>query len=299
LVLPNTDISLNANVEGQVISQQPILVSLSDGTNLVTPVSSALVGNSLGITILPTFSNFDPDYRKVLLTAQGNGITLPSASQRILQNQYMIQIKSIGQYNLADLLYVFAHDAPISFGCINWKNPLEFNMTMYNAMTQIVNQGVKGDGISAYGSTNYTPITNGINYTLNNASRYYYLYNSIVQPNNFIDGSLSTTVSRMILTNSLNSNINGGNLTTLYDFTLNKEMKSIHRVDSANINLFRNKNITSQANNSSVLLGGPQFINRAGNQFSQNTCSMYMMGANMTSINDDVVDEFDAYLNAL
>lgn len=51
-ILPNVDIDVNGVVAGQPISQEPVSVNLSDGTNPITPGSVTLSGNTLDIELL-------------------------------------------------------------------------------------------------------------------------------------------------------------------------------------------------------------------------------------------------------
>lgn len=299
--LPNPDISVNGSVEGQIVSQEPISVNLSDGTNPITPDAVNLVGNTLGITILPPFFSFEPEYRKVLLVGQGMGMTLPSSGVQVLQNQLVIDLKSAGAWAKDDILYVMAQDGSAEFACLNWKNPINHYLRRINAITFVPNQGLAGDGVSAYLDTRFDPSVDGVNYTLNDASRYFYLYDSTMKPNNFMDG-IATANNRMATvtppSTSQTNQINGGT-SSPYTYDYNKEMKSIHRPDSANIAKVQAKVVTMDANASTSIQSQRQWILRASSAYGQHTVSFYSMGANQLAENNDKVDAFDNYINAL
>ena len=51
LVLPDTDVEVNGNLEGQVVSVQTVDIQLSDGVAPVVPTSVNLVGNTVNIEV--------------------------------------------------------------------------------------------------------------------------------------------------------------------------------------------------------------------------------------------------------
>jgi hypothetical protein len=51
LVLPDSDVNVNGNLEGTVVSVQPIDIDVTDGTNPVTPTSIGIVGNTVTIEV--------------------------------------------------------------------------------------------------------------------------------------------------------------------------------------------------------------------------------------------------------
>lgn len=295
LILPNPNLSFNGSVEGQIVSQDPVSVNLSDGTNPITPDVVNLVGNTLGITILPPFFGFEPEYRKVLLVAQGMGMTLPSSGVQVLQNQLLIDLKSAGAWVKDDILYVMAQDGSAEFACLNWKNPINYYLRRINAITFVPNQGLAGDGVSAYLDTRFDPSVDGLNYTLNNASRYAYLFSAAAT--GAIDGAAGG--NDMIIQSTGQQRINSNSMSPGYAYGNDKEMKSIHRPDSATQWMYKAKVGESRANPSTSLATSHQRILRAGGLYGQHTVSFYSMGANQLAENNDKVDAFDNYINAL
>jgi hypothetical protein len=51
LVLPDSDVNVNGNLEGTVVSVQPIDIDVTDGTNPVTPTAIGIVGNTVTIEV--------------------------------------------------------------------------------------------------------------------------------------------------------------------------------------------------------------------------------------------------------
>jgi hypothetical protein len=51
LVLPDSDVNVNGNFEGDVVSVQPIDINVTDGTNPVTPTAIGISGNTVTIEV--------------------------------------------------------------------------------------------------------------------------------------------------------------------------------------------------------------------------------------------------------
>ena len=51
LVLPDSNVNVNSNLEGTVVSVQPIDIDITDGTNPVTPTSIGIIGNTVTIEV--------------------------------------------------------------------------------------------------------------------------------------------------------------------------------------------------------------------------------------------------------
>lgn len=86
-------------------------------------------------------------------------------------NQTISYLKFTGQWDLLDCLYKFdVHSKAAAL--IDWKNPTTRSATIVNdhgaSFTAYV--GLKGNGTNFRVTTNFNPSTNGVNYTLNNAS---------------------------------------------------------------------------------------------------------------------------------
>lgn len=112
---------------------------------------------------------FDPDYQAVLDYADTNGISTPTVSQQILQNQLMIDIKNAVGLSAFDWLYIMANDAGQPFAWINWCNPNKF--TQNGTWNYSTNLGLRPRFGASVGFTgNYTPSTDGVAYTKDNAS---------------------------------------------------------------------------------------------------------------------------------
>lgn len=121
--------------------------------------------------------SFDADYQAVLDYATTQGYTLPSASQKALQNQLVVDLKDAGVWSKLDLFYVFATDGDSDFASINWKDPNNFEITEVNSPTFTTNEGFQGDGSSSYLDTNFIPSTDSTKSTSNTLSAGGYIIN--------------------------------------------------------------------------------------------------------------------------
>ena len=113
----------------------------------------------------------DSDYQAVLTRATSLGYALPSAAQQVKQNNLVIALKAAGVWDKFDILYIFANDVTGNFWKLNWKAPTLYQITEPGgALTKTSNVGVNGNGTTIYAQTGWNPNTNGVNYTLTDAS---------------------------------------------------------------------------------------------------------------------------------
>lgn len=255
-----------------------------------------MILSSHGIIGSQIVQGFDSDYIAILDYATTQGYTLPSESQQILQNQLVIDLKDGGIWSKLDTFAVFATDGDSDFALIDWKRLTQY--TAVNSPTFTTNEGFKGDGVAAYLSNNFNPTSQGTNYTLNDASRYVYpFFGQGTEQIDVLANNISNLANRMRFVGSNNTiNTNTGGIGGL---TLTYELKSIHRTSATNITLYNGKSQNDATSASLFLPNDSQWISRSNTTFTTVGVSMYAMGASMTSENDDFVDAFDNYLNAL
>ena len=238
---------------------------------------------------------YDVDYQAVLNYATTQGYTLPSASQQSLQNQLVVDLKTAGVWSKLDTFGVFATDGNSDFALIDWIRLTQY--TAVNSPTFITNQGFKGNGTSSYIDTNFNAAINGVNYTLNDASRYIYMYQIVTETR--LDGDAVTADNSMLGQTAISHRINGGSfLSASVDLT-GTGFKSIHRVSSSNIVLFNNTTRSDRASNSNIIVNQKQFALRSISVYNNGTVSAYSMGASLVDENTDFVNAFDTYLTSL
>ena len=245
----------------------------------------------------PSGSNFDADYQAVLNYATTQGYTLPSASQQIIQNQLVIDLKAGGVWDKLDTFANFATDGSLDFALIDWKKLTQY--TAVNSPAFTTNQGFKGNGTSSYIDTNFNAFLHGVNYQQDNASRG--LYMLLADGTAALDGKAVAGINNMARTSTSFQRINttSGLTGGSFSFDAAEGMKSIHRTSSTNIELFNDTTQASRTATSATLNDNSQLILRSGASYGAHTISMYFNGASLVTENTDFVTAFDTYLNSL
>jgi hypothetical protein len=255
------------------------------------------ISNSIGSSTISIGGGFDADYQAVLNYATTQGYTLPSAGQQILQNQLVLDLKTGGIWNKLDTFGVFATDGDSDFALIDWIRLSDY--TAVNSPTFTTNQGFAGDGVSAYIDTNFNPATSGVNYTLNDASRYFFPHAFSGQSR--MDGTTSIGQNSMAMISVTSQRINSGanNLAIAFDYTAVIDPKSIHRTSSLSVDLFNGTVGTTGVQTSTSILNSNQFILRSGTTHASHTVSAYAMGASLVAENTDFVNAYNTYKSAI
>jgi hypothetical protein len=252
--------------------------------------SHGIIGSSI------VQSAFDADYQAVLDYATTQGYTLPSESQQLLQNQLVVDLKDGGIWSKLDTFAVFATDGDSDFALIDWIRLTDY--TAVNSPTFTTDEGFTGNGTSSYVDTNFNPSTSGVNYTLDDASRYFFPHAFVSTTR--IDGNIVgfNTMRRGSFTSQ---NINSGTnaLATAFDYTEVIDPKSIHRTSSISVNLFNGTVATTGVQTSTAISSSNQFVLRSAAQYGAHTVSAYAMGASLVADNTDFVNAYNTYKSAL
>jgi hypothetical protein len=274
-----------------------------------TLTASQLYGQGiLNSFSIPASSSFDSDYQAILNKAVSLGYTLPSSNAQTLQNTLLTSLKTDGVWDKLDIFYVFAVDNNASeFATINWKNPnalvnLPTQSTLINAPIFTNNTGFTGNGTDSYIDTNFNPATQGVQYTQNNASRYFFPHAITSTGPVRIDGNTGSGLNTMIRGVFTGQRINAGstnNLTTSYNYTTLVNVKSIHRTSSTNVTLFNETTGTNDTQTSTAVSSLNQFILRSATFYGSHTCAAYAMGASLVTENTNFVNDWNTYKNSL
>lgn len=186
------DFFLSASVENSEGTEISPVVS---GQTLTLPDVEVIVRYSNGV-IAQTFENepagvnldlttgifppYEPELLAKIAYAEANAIPLPTALDLAKENNFIFLQKQFGVINITDIMYWFAGTGVLVWKGINIINPNSgFNITWVGGVINTL-QGVEGNALNAYGSTNYIPTLNGGYFTEQNASRSFYVYK---QPN--------------------------------------------------------------------------------------------------------------------
>jgi hypothetical protein len=249
-----------------------------------------------GLTDIVGFA-YETEYTAVLDRATALGYSLPSESVRTKQNTLLASLKSTGVWAKLDVFYVFAQDGGSAFGTLNWKNPDANQSTLVNAPTFVSNGGLMGNGTSSYIDTNFNPLTQGVQYTQNNASRYFFTH--AINTGRF-DGNTSGTNS-MFLGVSAAQRINAGSNTATppIDFTSAVNTKSLHRTSSIAVTAYNSTTAQTIVQTSAAMTSANQWILRSATNYSTNTCAAYAMGASMIAEHSNFINTWNTYKNSL
>lgn len=255
-------------------------------------------------------SDTDPDYEAIISYATTQGFTLPSINQRGLQQQLVIDLKIAGIWNKLDSFTVFATDGDDDFALIDWKRLSQYSAI--NSPDFTPNQGFKGNGFTTYINTNFKPLTNGVNFTQNNASMGIYRRifgggGSVGQmgvaqyptPNNAVTW---LCVSRGFNLSRFNDFGGGGIPTTNI---LSTGLITMNRINNTTYNFFDNGILHQQVTQTTTGLPNLDVLvlalsdNGSPTQYTQDQFSMVYMGADLTNEQGDFTNILNTYLTSL
>jgi hypothetical protein len=246
-----------------------------------------IVGSQIG--------QFDVSYQAILNYATTQGYTKPSAAQQIKQNKLVLDLKAAGVWSKLDTFAVFATDGNNNFALIDWKRLSQY--TAINSPTFTTNEGFTGNGTSSYIDTNFIPSTNGVNFTLNNASRMAWV--SGTSTNTIIDGNGGQNNSFMNKSNSNSQRFNSSsNLSAIADNSPDG-YRLYNRTSSTNTELFVGTTQYSRTQTSLSLPTQSQQILQSSANRSSYKVAFYGMGASLVSENTNFYNALNTYLTSL
>jgi hypothetical protein len=254
---------------------------------------------------------FTAEYQAVLSYATTQGYTLPSASQQVLQNQLVIDLKAAGIWNKLDTFGVFATDAEDSpgsntsdFALIDWIRLSQY--TAINSPTFTTNQGFKGNGTSSYIDINYNALTNGVNFTQNDASFGFYQYMARttigISENNFGTGAFPGNYVRPIV--PARFAVNNSSLAATADATYlynNIQFTHVNRNNSAQINPYVDGVSLGPKTAASVGLStSPFFVfKNSASIFQDSGISIIFVGGSLSSESLNFYNAINTYLTSI
>jgi hypothetical protein len=242
--------------------------------------------------------SFDADYQAILNKAIEFGYSLPSASVQVKQNTLLTSMKADGVWAKLDVFYVFAQDGSAEFATLNWKNPAANQANiLVNAPTFTSNQGFTGNGTSSYIDTNFNPATQGVQYTQNNASRYFFTH--AIGTGRF-DGNTSGINSITLgVIGSQRINSGANNAVPSIDINSTANTKSIHRTSSTAITAYNSTTAQVAVQTSASVASANQWILRSSGNYGTHTCAAYAMGASMIAEHTNFINDWNTYKSSL
>lgn len=115
---------------------------------------------------------FDPSFQALLNEGSSQGYSLPTGDALTAGNQLVLDLKSAGVWDKLDLFYVFATNGDSDFAKLNWITPGTYTCTVPGTTPTFTSlEGFTGNSATDPRlSTNYTALTNSVNYTQDSAS---------------------------------------------------------------------------------------------------------------------------------
>jgi hypothetical protein len=181
---------------------------------------------------------------------------------------------------------------------LNFKAPSSHQVTLVNSPSFTASQGFKGNASTSYLNTNFNPATSGVQYTLNNASRFIYLKTAFVtSPYYLLDSYLTFTQNTFQNRNSNDQKINqtSGVISSNADLS-GAGLKVINRTSSTNVELFNGSTQISRTATSTSIASGNQYVLPSG---CDACASVYAMGASLVAENAQLKIILDTYINSL
>jgi hypothetical protein len=239
----------------------------------------------------------DADYASVLSRGTTLGYTLPDATLQGKQNATVLSFKSAGIWSKLDVLYIMATNNS-NMATLNFKNPSAHQLTLVNSPTFTANQGFKGNASTSYLNTNFNPATSGVQYTLNNASRFIYLKTAFVTPAMYVLDSVLGISQNLFQNRSGNDHkINQGGSAISSNADLSGAgLKVINRTSSTNVELFNGSTQISRTATSTSIHNGNQYVLPQG---CDARASVYGMGTSLVAENAQLKIILDTYINSL
>jgi hypothetical protein len=244
-------------------------------------------------------TTYDADYQAVLDRGVALGYTLPTLYQRVLQNKLVIDLKAAGVWAKLDKFYNFANNGSKEFATLNWKAPTLTQCTLFNSITFTSNQGFTGNGTNMYIDTNFQ-LASGVNYSLNNASRYVFMYNA--SGNGPFDGNsaASTNTIRRLNTSAQRINQGANGVSPIFDYNSTSGLKSIHRTSVTSITLFNDDvSETRTISSTGPIAAANHLLLRTQTTYGAHTLSMFAAGASLVSENTAFMNAYYSYISSI
>lgn len=244
--------------------------------------------------IVSSISGFDADYQAILNYATSLGYTLPSSGQRVKQNKLLVDLKTAGIWSKLDTFGLFATDAGSNFALIDWKRLTTY--TAVNSPTFTSNGGFTGNGTSSYIDTNYNPATQNINYTLNNAGRFFWVDN---RTGTGWEGGISAGGNASLNSNVTSHRINSSNvLSAAVNFAVDG-FHAINRTSSTNVELFTGTTQFSRTQTSTAVQSSNATALRTGTTYNASRWRFHALGSNLVSENTSFYNAINTYITSL
>ncbi len=254
----------------------------------------------LGSNLVWSYTNYSSELQAIINRANAEGFTLPSSTTLGHIDALISAYKSSGVWTKMDRLYNFAYNntALTNFARIDWKNPSTSPLIIFNGGITYVVSGFMGNGVDGYLNTHFTPSTDGVNYTQNNASRTALVYNTPTT-GNAIDGNTPAGNNGFFIASTSAHRINGTNNIVGGNVNLGGVgLKSINRYNATDLRLYNRTTENIRTSTSTILPPVEQYIFRNVGNYSNSEISNYMLGSSLTLTEVTAIrNDYNTYLS--
>lgn len=245
-------------------------------------------GYDLALHYFPTSSTspWIEEVQAILNQAKNLNYSIPNATAQAALNTLIQSMKADGSpstWDKGDAAYLYGYnDLGVSdFSTLNIISPGAFRVTPTGTITFNGSQW-KGNGTTGYLNTNFITGINAVNYTLNDASRVFWV-STAHSSNEFYDGTVTVNLNtgRGTLTVGQRINQGGGNLNTSVTMA-GTGYHAIDRQNSTDVSVWNNTTENTRTATSTAVPTTAQFILRSGTNFGDAGIRFYYMGASLT-----------------
>jgi len=239
---------------------------------------------------------YDYDYYENIQTVDAS-FTIGSMSLVVKQNQLIVELKNDNIWDKLDAFFVFASPGNEYYAIQNWKDPqaLLYGYPYNDGCTYTDLIGFQGGSdpmyIPPYAfnlETGFNPETHGVNYTQNDASRFFFpaTFSTDPYPMDGMNGEdfINTmTTGNSSANNKINTN---ASLSSAFNFDRHLlNAKSIHRTSASDVTLY---NGGSSASRTATSVGGKaangnMLILRERDTESLHTVAAYALGSSLVA----------------
>lgn len=247
-------------------------------------------------------SGFDPDYQAILNRGTALGYTLPDVVTQSAGNALVVALKASGVWAELDILYLTATTGDSNFATLNWKDPLSYQLTLFNSPTFRSKFGFRGNGTTSYISTNWNPVTNGVQYTQDNASRFVFVTTQTIPASTAqaaLDGNTTAAVNAIRGTESVSNRINSVTAIPSNADYQGTGVKLINRPNASTVITFSGSYQQTFASTSVAMTSASQFIGRSGGGYNTGEVGAYGCGSDLTALAPQLLSAIKSYFTAM
>ena len=235
---------------------------------------------------------YDYDYYRNLQTVDAS-FTIGSMSLVVKQNTLMVELKNYNIWDKLDAFFVFASPGNEYYAMQNWKDPQGsiYGYSYNDGCTYTDLIGFQGgsDLFTFYLETGFNPEDHGVNYTKDDASRFFFPATFSDVSNYPMDGMNGDDLINTMWTgnSSANNRINtGDSLNSAFNFDRHLlDAKSIHRTSGSAVTLYNGGSSASRTATSvgGKLANGEMLILRERDDESLHTVAAYALGSSLVA----------------